>query len=347
MDGAMARQANPAARRAMALAAPALVAALLALALAGPVAAQHMSLPEGVNCIACHRQVMEGAHTHIPAADGSCTACHNLKAGRKPFLSTPTAGEVCAMCHPDQSRAAAGKAGHAPASECTSCHDPHSSAYPRLLKAQGAELCFACHPDLRDRLGASGANVHQPVAGGDCSSCHDPHGTGRGALLKAEEAELCYSCHGEIKKQIQGRRYPHGPVAGAKCTPCHAPHAGVDSRLLVAAYPEGPYAPYSRQVYALCLKCHQVAAFEAEQATRETGFRHGTRNLHYVHVHRDPKGRTCLLCHEVHASDQVKHIRQNAPFGQWNLPIGFQPQGNGGTCAAGCHKVLSYDRSGK
>ena len=69
-------------------------------------------------------------------------------------------------------------------------------------------------------------------------------------------------------------------------------------------------------------------------------------NLHYLHVNRDKKGRTCRACHETHASNAEKHIRDSVPFGKggWELPIGFEKTASGGSCSPGCHKPIGYDR---
>ena len=75
-----------------------------------------------------------------------------------------------------------------------------------------------------------------------------------------------------------------------------------------------------------------------------TGFRNGNLNLHFLHVNRE-KGRSCRTCHEVHAGNQAKHIRNDVPFGKaWMLPIDFTENRNGGTCVAGCHKPKDYNR---
>ena len=77
----------------------------------------------------------------------------------------------------------------------------------------------------------------------------------------------------------------------------------------------------------------------------QTGFRNGTDNLHYRHVARKQKGRTCLACHSVHASSGQKLINpEGIPFGQWKIPIRFVATETGGGCVPGCHRSLDYDR---
>ena len=36
---------------------------------------------------------------------------------------------------------------------------------------------------------------------------------------------------------------------------------------------------------------------------------------------------------------------KTVPFGQWRLPIGYEPQPTGGTCRSGCHRAYRYDRN--
>ena len=78
---------------------------------------------------------------------------------------------------------------------------------------------------------------------------------------------------------------------------------------------------------------------------RQDGFRDGDLNLHWVHVNRE-KGRTCRACHEVHASSNPFHIRDSVPFGRdkWELPINYEINDTGGSCAPGCHSAQIYSR---
>ena len=78
-----------------------------------------------------------------------------------------------------------------------------------------------------------------------------------------------------------------------------------------------------------------------------TGFRNGDENIHFRHVNKVDKGRTCRACHEVHASKRPAHIREAVPFGSggWLLDINFEQTEDGGSCAPGCHTV-EVDLSG-
>ena len=96
--------------------------------------------------------------------------------------------------------------------------------------------------------------------------------------------------------------------------------------------------------YALCFQCHDRRILE-ERGALSTGFRDGDRNLHHVHLTGD-KGRACDICHDPHASDGFRLVREEVPFGplRWPLPIGFQPTEDGGRCTTACHEEFSYSR---
>jgi len=137
----------------------------------------------------------------------------------------------------------------------------------------------------------------------------------------------------------------HGPVREGKCTACHDPHVSEHAHLLVREYAAGFYARFSPQQYALCFGCHGADRVLNESGTAVTGFRDGDRNLHRLHVNRE-KGRTCLVCHEVHASSRPFHMRESVPFSdsEWMLFINYERTAGGGSCAPGCHAAKSYER---
>jgi hypothetical protein len=82
------------------------------------------------------------------------------------------------------------------------------------------------------------------------------------------------------------------------------------------------------------------------KTTTLTGFRDGDKNLHYLHVNRDDKGRSCRSCHDIHGSNLPKHLASAVPFegSSWAMPIEFEQTKDGGSCAPGCHKPRSYSR---
>jgi len=102
--------------------------------------------------------------------------------------------------------------------------------------------------------------------------------------------------------------------------------------------------PFALENYGLCFSCHEKTIALNPETTTLTNFRNGSRNLHYLHINKPDKGRTCRACHETHASNSPKHIRNSVPFGAWDLPLNFQKTENGGSCLPGCHKLKKYDR---
>ena len=80
------------------------------------------------------------------------------------------------------------------------------------------------------------------------------------------------------------------------------------------------------------------------ETTDLTDFRNGKTNMHYLHVNKAERGRTCRACHETHGSDLPKHIRESIPYGKWDLPIRFTKTETGGSCSPGCHLPKPYDR---
>ena len=80
------------------------------------------------------------------------------------------------------------------------------------------------------------------------------------------------------------------------------------------------------------------------ETTDLTDFRNGSLNLHYIHVNKADRGRTCRACHATHGSDQPKHIRDTVPFGMWEIPLKFDKTETGGGCTTGCHQTRAYDR---
>jgi hypothetical protein len=81
--------------------------------------------------------------------------------------------------------------------------------------------------------------------------------------------------------------------------------------------------------------------------TTLTKFRNGDLNLHYLHVNKDERGRTCRACHEVHAAKQKHQIRDGVPYGPsgYILKVNFTQTATGGTCERTCHAARSYTNS--
>ncbi len=300
-------------------------------------------LEEGKSlCTQCHSGRAFLKVKHLPVEQGLCLGCHDPHASdhharlRKPIF------ETCTTCHPTkrlQDAAAVTKHGALDPKQnpkvCVACHDAHQSDYPkRLLAWPPSQVCFGCH-DRRVQAGETSLI--------DMKGWVDAH-------------------------PDAGMR--HGPVQEGQCPACHEPHGTDNFRILKGSYPQALYVPFSPKEFGLCFGCHDRRLVEqsplpagppspappawagpdgGQRLTRDgvTGFRNGDENLHVRHVNKIDKGRTCRLCHDVHASDQPHHLREATPFGAWEFSLQYEPTATGGSCWPGCHVRRYYDRTEK
>ena len=300
---------------------------------------------------------------HAPYEMGECGICHVSNDPARPGGLTAGVNELCFSCHEIfQDMLGEFANVHPPVEDsCISCHNPHNSRREKLLNKDIADLCAECHGDIV--AAATGSPVqHDPVINGRaCLNCHDAHASNVEAMLTGLPFDLCVDCHGQdgmtdesgrpltnLKALIAGAHMQHGPVDNKDCSACHNTHGGNNFRMLISEYPEKFYAPYDPANYDLCFSCHETDVFSSPQTTTLTGFRDGSRNLHYVHVNKIRRGRTCRACHEVHAAPQAHMIRDGVPYGpsNWVLKINFTGTATGGSCAKTCHPTKPYDRMG-
>ena len=263
----------------------------------------------------------------------------------------------CLDCHSDLIESAFQ---HKPASaSCSECHQVNitdhtvNGARGLMLNAEVPQLCYSCHGDLKQIIDTS-KNVHQAVlAEGQCTICHSPHSSDEKKLLVTGQKKLCLSCHNKdisedgkkvvnIKKLISVSKVIHPPVENSGCVVCHQPHASSNNYLLISAFPKGNYAKATLDNFAFCWECHDSDLLEVSNTTSATNFRDGDRNLHFVHMNAE-KGRSCVMCHNVHATMNEHLIETKVKFGEWELPVKFTPSEKGGSCFPGCHAEKSYN----
>jgi len=309
-------------------------------------------------CAKCHRVTEGFAFLHGPTAVGECTVCHQSHSSDYPKLLVSDHAELCFSCHVvTQSELKKYEFVHEPAkNDCIGCHDPHGGSDSKLVKSLTPFLCYTCHKDIQ-RIAENSDYQHSIVGDiGGCINCHTPHGSSVKFMLKKDAASLCMACHDKpvavskdeilpaFTDQIKDMQFLHGPVAQNDCSGCHVTHGSDHFRLLAKEYPPQFYAPFSKENYALCFSCHPESVVLTRETSDLTDFRNGSLNLHYVHVNKPDKGRTCRSCHATHASNLPKHIRDSVPYGVWKLPIKFEKTETGGSCAPGCHLPYTYDR---
>ncbi len=231
---------------------------------------------------------------------------------------------------------------HPAKSKCTLCHKGSFPNHPQNSKNDfpaSNQQCLKCHPQTTDY-----EYLHAPVAAGDCSACHDPHTNKKNYYIKKNKAKIiCYNCHQPIVKKND--TFLHGPVKEGKCELCHTEHGSFYTHLLKDKFSTKYFNDYKKDTYKFCFRCHKIDLLMFPKTSYNTDFRDGKKNLHYLHVNRQSRGIACKFCHNIHASKQPKLMAQQVTFGDWDMPINFKITKNGGTCAPGCHKTESYDRT--
>ena len=266
--------------------------------------------------------------------DPACTDCHSALVEKK-MVHSP-AKEGCAVCH-----------------QTNTADHPEKVAKGLLLTEKIPGLCYKCHDGVKVDIDTSRV-VHQAVnTKRQCMNCHSPHSSDEKKLLVRSKKELCLQCHDKevagdgrkttnIVQLLRTAKVVHPAINGG-CTSCHMPHASAENYLLISAYPASRYAPGKRDNYAICWECHDSDLLDLEKTTTATSFRNGERNLHNVHL-VGKKGRTCSVCHDVHASMQEHLIVDKVQYGEWEFPMNYLPSANGGSCAPGCHQQFKYTR---
>lgn len=294
---------------------------------------------------------------HGPVVVGECTACHDPHQSPHPLRLKEEGNKLCFMCHLEKEELfETASLIHPPAKEnCGNCHDPHSTSNSYRLYAEVPDLCFVCHHEMKAFI-ASAVTKHEAlVMDKKCLNCHDPHTSEIGKQLKAKTMTLCLQCHDReqttptgpvenIAAWLDDNPDHHGPIRQEDCAGCHNPHGSDNFRILKKYFPPKFYASFDLKNYELCFSCHLSDLVLVQETNTLTGFRNGEKSLHYVHVNRMEKGRTCRACHQIHASKKQKHIRESVPFGGWALPINYEKNENGGRCTPGCHLSRGYDR---
>ncbi|MBI4825982.1 MAG: cytochrome C [Nitrospirae bacterium] len=311
-------------------------------------------------CFDCHDDKIVGEKfVHGPAAVGGCIACHEPHTANYNKNLKAQSPALCYTCHTDKAAEFQdAKVIHTPVAEdCVNCHNPHSAPKKYMLSDEAPNLCYGCHTDMKEWV-SKVANKHGAIdKDKSCLNCHEPHISNIPKMLAKPPMDLCLSCHNQdrktpsgvivtnLKKLLDENSDHHGPIKQKDCSGCHNTHGSDNFRMLREFYPASFYEPFSARNYALCFSCHEESIVKDLETTTLTNFRNGKVNLHFKHVNKPAKGRTCRSCHQTHASNHPKHIRDSVPFGSWEVPINFKKTNEGGSCLPGCHKIKEYNRT--
>ncbi len=312
-------------------------------------------------CFRCHdKKMLDYKYVHEPAAEGDCNSCHTPHTSKYKNLLYKKGQQLCVTCHEVRKDEFKRRYVHQPAGkDCSICHDPHASATKYHLRTKRdkngrytkrkyaiKELCLACHTRLNPKIAKaiiSAPVAHKPVQEGKCTTCHTPHSTNFPKQLRAAPQDLCFSCHKKMAKKIKNSLYKHGPVRSGSCVQCHLVHGSKYKMLLRAPFSTKFQGVFNLNKFQLCFNCHNRRVF-TDPHSIETGFRNGTTNLHFIHVNNQKKSRYCKSCHDMHASDQEKHIRRSFIFKKhFKINIKFTKTATGGRCVTGCHKPRQYN----
>jgi mono/diheme cytochrome c family protein len=124
--------------------------------------------------------------------------------------------------------------------------------------------------------------------------------------------------------------YPGFPIAGT-----------VDHREAFSRLPASPEVLYLPAKYSACFGCHPARkVIEEEDFNVETDFRDTVlgKNLHSIHVYRQPQGTNCSACHRADAATGAPSF----------LPgIRLAMSEKGGRCAPACHRLKEYRNAGR
>lgn len=287
--------------------------------------------------------------------------CHQSKGnehpkeGEKGFTLVAKIPDLCNNCHKPLN---VQKELHHPVKQghCQYCHDAHGASRRNLVVSGNPDLCYVCHSKLEKQMNTS-KNIHSVVIKSvSCSNCHNPHQSNEKKLLLQNEKDMCFKCHnktivakqrviGNIKSELTKNQYIHGEITKNGCSGCHDPHASSYSDLLKAGYNSfsNYIDPNAKDDIGLCLRCHDPELVRSQKTSSSTGFRNKEENLHFVHVNKE-KGRNCINCHGIHSAPNPSLLVNSVKFGQWEMPMVYTKNSNGGSCITSCHVQKSYTR---
>lgn len=122
--------------------------------------------------------------------------------------------------------------------------------------------------------------------------------------------------------------------------PAHPLAGTVDHREAFSRLPPGEELLYLPERFSACLSCHPRALAEDEDFNVDTRFRDTGlgKNLHWIHISREPRGTNCSACHRIDdAKGTLGHL----------AGIRLEMSEKGGRCAPACHRTKEYRNAGR
>lgn len=121
---------------------------------------------------------------------------------------------------------------------------------------------------------------------------------------------------------------------------CSASAPAGDHRAAFPRLPEAAEVVYLPARYAACLGCHPKDLVEEEDFNVNTNFRDTAlgKNLHGLHVFRQPRGTNCTACHRLDGETEAIFFPPEAG-------VSFEEEG--GSCAPACHRPKRYRNAGR
>ena len=313
-----------------------------------------INAPQAALCFDCHdASIAEKQFKHKPVAEGNCSNCHDPHQSEYDQLLKAEKKLLCLSCHTSAQMQMEFSSKHVPfEDDCANCHETHSADHEKLLLQKTPELCFNCHDNP---VSEEAKSIHKVVTEGTaCANCHNPHASKEDMLLTKAGKDLCLSCHSKsiktekrtvanIGQLLKKGNMVHGIIELDGCAVCHNAHASEFQALLNSPFPEDTYTAASVENFELCFMCHDPELMLLEKTTSATNFRNGDQNMHYLHMNGS-KSRNCIMCHNVHGSSSAHLIADKVKFGNWDMPIDYKVNDNGGSCNTGCHAEKKYIR---
>lgn len=117
--------------------------------------------------------------------------------------------------------------------------------------------------------------------------------------------------------------------------PSMAPAQLPDHRESFRSLPARTELLYLRERFGACFACHPQELAEDEDFNVDTGFRDTGlgKNLHWMHLFRQPQGTNCTACHRVDPDSGRL---------SFSAASGVTRSGEGGACTPSCHRPKKY-----